>query len=211
MLHLLRVLALCGAVGLIGAGCAPSSSLVEKWNNSSYAGPALGKILVIAVRKDSTKRRVWEDAFAGELAKRGVAGAASYSLFPDAPPDTSQVIAAVSAGGFDGVMVILRLPSETSEHFVKGYVSMEPEGEYYGPYWQRYWNTYLVVRHPGYIDTQTVAFSSVDVLSTGSGGKLLWNATSKTADPASVKDIQQGIASLVMRELGRRNIIGSKK
>jgi hypothetical protein len=191
-------------------GCA-SSSLVERWYDPSFKAPPLNKMLIIAARKDATKRRIWEDAFTVELAKHGVAATSSYGLFPDAPPDTNQVMATVQANGFDGVLVILKLPTETNPYYVKGYASMEPEGAYSGPYWQRYWNTYLLVEHPGYIDSQKVAFRAIDVTTTGNGGRMIWSAKSRTSDPDSVTDVQRGIAGLVVSELGSRNIITSKK
>jgi hypothetical protein len=213
MLSLLKLGAVAGLGCVIGLQCmcAPESSLVKSWRDSSFEAPPLSKMLVIAVRKDASKRRVWEDAFAGELEKHGVVATSSSTLFPHGPPDTNQVIETVQSNGFDGIMVILKLPTESSTHYVKGYVSMEPEGAYYGPYWQRYWNTYDAIKHPGYIDTQKVAFSSIDVTSTGNGGRLIWNATSKTPDPDSVTDIQRGIAVLVIRELASHSIIASKK
>lgn len=191
-------------------GCA-SSSLVERWYDPSFKASPLNRMLVIAVRKDAAKRRIWEDAFAGELAKHGVTATSSYGLFPDAPPDTNQVMATVQANGFDGILVILKLPTETNPHYVKGYASMEPEGAYSGPYWQRYWNTYLVIKHPGYVDSQKVAFRAIDVTTTGNGGRMIWSAKSRTSDPDSVKDLQRGIAGLVVSELGSQNIITTKK
>jgi hypothetical protein len=191
-------------------GCA-SSSIVDKWHDPSFKAPPLCKMLVIAVRKDATKRRIWEDAFAGELVKHGVAATSSYGLFTDAPPDTNQVITTVQANGFDGILVILKLTTETNPHYVKGYVSMEPEDAYTGPYWQRYWNTYNVIEHPGYVDSQKVAYRAIDVTTTGNGGRMIWSAKSRTADPDSVKDLQRGIAGLVVSELGWRNIITSRK
>jgi hypothetical protein len=191
-------------------GCA-SSDLVEKWHDPSFKAPPLSKMLVIAVRKDATKRRIWEDAFTGELAKHGVAATSSYGLFPDAPPDTNQVIMTVQVNGFDGILVILKLTTETNPHYVKGYASMEPEGAYTGPYWQRYWNTYDLIEHPGYVDSQKVAFRAIDVTTTGNGGRMIWSAKSRTPDPDSVKDVQRGIAGLVVSELGWRNIITSRK
>jgi hypothetical protein len=204
-------LTVIGCVTSLVCGCASSSSLVEMRYDSSFKAPPLSKMLVIAIRKDAIKRRVWEDAFAGELEKHGVAATSSSTLFPYGPPDTNQVIETVQSNGFDGIVVILRLPMESSPHYVKGYISMEPDKVYNGPYLQRYWNTYLAVKHPGYVDTQTVGFSSIDVTSTENGGRLIWNATSRTPDPATVTDIQHGIARLVMRELVRQNIIKPKK
>ena len=210
LLKIISVGTLGCLIGLMG-GCA-SSSLVGKWYDTTYLTPPLAKILVIAVRKDAAKRRIWEDAFAGELVKHGVAATSSYSLLPDAPPDTDQVATAVQSNGFDGVLVIRKLQTEMNTRYKKGYMAMEqdmPYGPNYVPFWKRYWNDYLIVEHPGYMDTQTVAIRAIDVATTGSSGRVIWNATSRTPDPASVNDLQSGIADLVISELARRKFIGS--
>ncbi len=201
-------LALGCLISLIG-GCA-SSSLVDKWHDPSFQAPPLGKMLVIAVRRDATMRRIWEDAFTGQLVKHGVAATSSYSLFPDSAPDTTQILAAVHADGFDGIMAILRLPTETNSHYVQGYTTID-QNVNYATYWQRYGTYYHETNHPGYVDSQSVAIRSIDVTTTGNGGKMIWSATSRTPDPGSVTDLQRGVASLVIAELAKAKIISSKK
>jgi hypothetical protein len=186
-------------------GCA-SSSLVDIWHDPAMNAPSLGKLLIIAVRKDPSKRRIWEDAFTGELAKHGVAATSSYSLFPDAPPDTNQVQATVQANGFEAVLVILRLPQETSKQYVRGY-SSTAQIERYSTYWQRYITYYQEIEHPGYVDSQTVGIHAIDITTTGNDGKLIWSATSRTPGPGTVPDVQLGIADLVIAELVKRKII----
>jgi len=190
-----------------------SSSLVNLWHDPSFQAPPLSRMLVIAARKDATKRRLWEDAFNGELAKHGVAATSSYHLFPDAPPDTNQVITTVQENGFDGILVVLRLPTEMHTQHIQGYTTTERDmrfNPYYGPYWQRYWVYYREVEHPVYTDSQKVAIHEIDVTTTGNGGHLIWSATSRTPDPGSVTDIQRGIAGLVMSELAKQSIIRPK-
>jgi hypothetical protein len=199
------------------SGCA-SSSLVDLWHDSSFNAPPLHKMLVIAVRKDGTHRRIWEDAFAEELGKHGVTATPSYHLFPDSLPDTNQVIAAVQTNGFDGILVTLRLPKETNKLYIRGFTSIEHDvryspyyGPYYGPYWERYRTYYREVEHPGYVDSQTVAVRAIDVTTTGKNGHLIWSATSRTPDPGSVTDVQNGIAGLVISDLAQRSMIGPGK
>jgi hypothetical protein len=207
MNSVLKVIAITALGCLVGqmCGCA-SSSLVDKWHDPGYQAPPLGKMLVIAVRKNETKRRIWEDAFAGELAKHGVAATTSYSLFPDSPPDTAQVITTVQANNFDAILVILRLPSVKDLQYIHGNISSEQDRRY-NFYWQRYWVYYREIEHSGYIDSQTVAISAIDVTTTGENGRLIWGATSRTPDPGFVTDAQRGIAGLVISELAQRSII----
>lgn len=190
-------------------GCA-SSSLVDKWHDSSFQAPVLSRMLVISVRKDPSKRRIWEDAFSNELGKHGVSATPSYTLFPDALPDSTQVVSTLRANGMDGILVIRRLPTESTTHFVEGYVSSEPNVRY-NPYWQTYYTYYQEIQHTGYIDTQTVAIRAIDVTATRNGGRLVWSATSRTPEPGSVPDVQRGIADLVISDLAHRKIIGEQK
>jgi hypothetical protein len=191
------------------SGCA-SSSLVNIWHDTSFKNTPLNKMLVVAIRKDATKRRIWEDALAGELAKHGVAVTTSYSLFPNSPPDTDQVIKSLITNNFDGILLIRRLPTETDKQYIQGYTSMEQNVQY-SFYWQRYWTYYSEIEHPGYIDSQTVAISAIDVSTTQNGGHLIWSATSRTPDPRLVTDIQYGIANLVVSDLAQLKIINSTK
>jgi hypothetical protein len=207
-LKVVSVLALGCLISLM-CGCA-SSSLVNKWHDPSFQAPPLGKMLVIAVRKEATMRRIWEDAFTNDLVKHGVMATSSYSLFPDAPPDTSQVLAAVQSNGFDGVLAILRLPTETNMHYVQGYTTIDQNVNYV-TYWQRYGTYYHEIDHPGYVDSQSVAIRTIDVSTTGNGGKMIWSATSRTPDPGSVTDLQSGVADIVIAELKNLSIISSKK
>jgi hypothetical protein len=201
-----------GAIGFFVAGmsgCA-TSNLVDKWHDATFKAPPLSKILVVAVRKDATKRRIWEDAFAGEFSKHGVAATISYSLFPDAPPDTQQVMATVLANGYDGICVILRLPTETYTQYIQPYTTMVEDNRY-SFYWQRYSTYYRQVDHPGYTDSQKVALSAIDITTTGKNGRLIWSATSRTPDPHTIMDAQEGIAGLVMTDLTELGVIGPKK
>jgi hypothetical protein len=191
-------------------GCVSSSKLVDTWQDPSFSLPPLSKMLVIAVRKEVTKRRIWEDAFTGEFSKNGVAATSSYSIYPDAPPDTDQVIAMVQSNGFDGVLVILRLPTETDKHYIQGYTT-QIQDVAYSRYWKQYFTYYRDIKHPAYVDSQKVAICAIEVTATGNGGRLIWSATSRTTDPGAVPDARHGVAGLVVSELARRSIIGGKK
>jgi hypothetical protein len=199
------VAAALGCLMILMFGCA-SSSLVDIWHDSAIKTQPLEKMLVIAVRKDAAKRRIWEDAFAGELVKRGVVATTSYSLFPNTPPDTNQVIATVQANGFEGILVVLRLPPERMKK-----PTSEEQNVNYTSYWQRYLTYYRDIDHPGYNDSQSVDIRSIDVTTTGPNGTLIWSAKSRTPDPGSVSDAQRGIAGLVISKLARQSIIISRK
>jgi hypothetical protein len=204
--RLIRGGALCCFLALM-AGCA-SSELVDKWSDSSFQGPSLKKILVISVSQNSKQRRNWEDGFSTELATHGVAGTPSYRVFPDAVPDTSQVIQIIRSDGFDGVLVIRRLPAETSTQFKPGYVTGEKNMRYY-PHTDRLVTYYATIHHAAYVDTEKVDIRSIDVWATKNEGQMIWSATSETPEPNSVQIVRPEIVNLVVSELTKQHVIAS--
>jgi hypothetical protein len=191
------------------AGCA-SSELVDIWSDPSFNSPCLNKMLVISVSKNSTHRRIWEDAFSTELMKHGVIPTPSYRLFPDAVPDTNQISQIVQKNSYDGVLVIHRLPSEANPQYVQGYMGQEQYTRYAGrisgfvPYYRNVW-------HAGYVDSQKVDIRAIDVWATKNEGQMIWGATSETPEPSSVQEVRSEIIRLVMSELTKQRIIASER
>jgi len=191
------------------AGCG-TSELTDIWKDSSFQSPPLNKILVVSASKNIVHRRIWEDAFSAELAKHDVSATPSYRLFPDALPDTNQVVQIVRSNGFDGVLITRWLPSETKLEYSQGYLAQE-EDRYawrrYGfvPYYRDVWHTGSVV------DSQKVDIRSIDVWTTRNEERLVWSATSKTPEPNSAQDVRPDVVKLVISELTRQAIIASER
>jgi hypothetical protein len=194
---------------ILMAGCA-SSELVDIWRNSSFQSPSLNKILIISVSKNPVQRRTWEDAFRVELAKHEVAATPSYRLFPDAAPDTNQVIQIVQSNGFDGILVYHRLPPEMNSQSVKGYVMTE-RGLIYWRRMEGFALYYRDVWNAGHTDSQKVDIRAIDVWATKNEGQMIWSATSKTPEPNSIQEVRPEIVKLVMSELTKQRIIASER
>ena len=194
---------------LLLAGCA-SSELVDIWSDSSFPLPSLKKVLVISAGKNPVKRRIWEDAFTVELAKHSVEATPSYRLFPDAVPDTDQVVESVKTNGFDGVLITRWLPPEMNTHYVQGEVTKD--------YNVRYDRTndgfityYRLIQHAGTVDSEKVNIRAIDIWATMDGGRLIWSATSRTPEPTVMEEVRPEIAKLVLDELTDRGIVASEK
>jgi hypothetical protein len=187
-----------------------SSILVDVWNDPSYHGSPLKKILVIAVRQDPVRRRLWEDAFVGALSNNGVNATSSYNLFPNALPDTNQVADIVQEKGFDGILVSRLLNKETETHYVESNVTTEVKTRY-NPFRNIYFTYYQDVQHPGYVDSQIVHRSAIEFWSLKDNERLIWAATSNTPETNSVQDVQKDIAGLVIHELMQNAVIRSAK
>lgn len=196
---------------VLWAGCSgASTALVDVWSEASFK-TTVNKMLVISAAKDPVRRRIWEDALCRGLVKHNVAAMASYNLFPDAFPDTLQIVEAVQSNGFDGVMITHRLPTETNPQYVEGYVSRE-KVERYNRHWDKFLIYYRDVEHPGYIDSQKVYYRAFDIWSTVNDGQLIWSATSRTPDPdQGQRAVRPEIIEMVLAKLSHRGIIGSQR
>ncbi len=187
-----------------------SSTLVDEWSDPSFHEPPLKKILVIAVRKDQFKRQIWEDAFASELLKYGVQATSSYRLFPDALPDTSQVIEAVHENDFDGILVTRILHSDTSFDYVDSSVTRQEVPRYnlregYDTFYEQY------VQNPGYVESQIIRRCSIDVWVVKNEGRIIWSTISNTSETNTIEAVRDDIVGLVVPELARLDIIKSGK
>jgi hypothetical protein len=200
--------ALCCWIALL-AGCA-SSDLVNVWSDPTFQSPPLKKILVISAGKNPVRRRIWEDAFSLALSKHDVAATASYRLFPDALPDTSEVIQSVQANGFDGVLVTRRLPSETKTQYMQGSVTSD-QNVRYDRRNDRFETYYVDIVSAGYLDSTTIDVRTIDVWSTRNHGHMIWSATSETPEPSSILEARPEIIKLVMAELTQQSIIAHKR
>ncbi len=192
------------------AGCS-SSKLVDIRSNISYQSTPLNKMLVISVSRNVIYRHIWEDAFSAELAKHNVASTPSYQLFPDAVPDTGQVIQIVRSNGFDGILVYRRLPTEMKSHYRQGF-GMSDDNLVYDRYTERFTVSYYRdVDYAAYTDSQKVDIRAVDVWAAKNEGQLIWSATSRTPEPNSMQDVRPEIIKLVVSDLTNRNIVAPER
>jgi hypothetical protein len=199
-----------GVAAVAMAGCA-SSGLVNVWMDPQYSGKPMMNILVVAMKPDVAKRRLWEDALADALRQRSVTATPSYQLFPEELPDTNGIIAAVHDNSYDGCIATVQLPSEYLEQDVPGYTS-DSLVVRYSPWSNRYYNYYQQVYTPGYTEVHTVIRHKIEVWNTTGDGALVWTATSEVLDPISGDAVNQrnrGIDEII-DELTKHGVIPEK-
>ncbi len=193
--------AIAGALcALALAGCAGGSGgLVNMWRDPAYRGAAFSNLYVIALKPNPARRRLVEDAFVERLAKSGVRAVASYTDFADAPPDTNQILEAVRAAGYDGVVIASTLPEGASQTFVPGYITREAQ-THYDRWTGQYYTVWVDVTHPGYTESETVARNQIDLWSTRDRGRLVWSGVSERLDPNDYNALSRSIAKHAIPE-----------
>ncbi len=186
-----------------------SSKLVNMWKDPEHPQQPAMSTLVISVNRDATRRRMWEDAFVADLAEAGVKAVASYRDFPTALPDTQQVVNQVKRNGYESVLIVLGLGSETQQNYVPGYVTTMPVTYYSN--WTGYYGAYYQnVYTPGYTTTDSIVRQRIDVWSVDEGGVLVWTGTTETMNPSSGDQIRREVTGLVVPELKKRGVIATK-
>lgn len=201
------ILACIVAAGV--SGCA-SSGLVGVWMDPQYAEKPMTNVLVIAMKPDVARRRLWEDAFANALSERGVRATPAYQLFPNELPDTNGIVGAVREHGYDGCIVTVKLPSEILTQDVQGYTT-DSLVVRYNPWSHLYYDYYQQIYTPGYTETQTVVRQKIEVWRTTGKGALVWTATGEALDPTSRNTGNRHIIGEVIEDLVKHGVIPAKK
>ncbi len=190
---------------LAGAGCAANSQMTNQWRDPSLAPGSLHSVMVVGIRKDPVRRRIWEDAFTKALTARGVAATPSYKEFPDAAPDTQQVIQSVSQNHYDAVLTSVRLPDEPTTKYVPGALRQERVARpgYYGSF-HSYWVT---VQDPGYTETDTIIRVQTDVWAANAErGQLVWSGTLATLESVTGRSVEQAVTQEIMPEMEKQGV-----
>ena len=189
------------------SGCA--SRMSNMWRDETFQSPGMKNVLVVALRPDPTRRRMWEDSFVSGLTERGVKATASYHLFADAPPDTQQVEDAVRRDGYDGVLVNMRLPDGVEHSFVPGYTRRESVMKQ-SPFTGAYYTVWEEVQVPSRTETVAVANFKTDVWTTADGGRLVWSGSSRTTDRVNAGLVRHKVERMLLPELSKAGIVPGK-
>jgi hypothetical protein len=194
---------------MTAAGCAAQSEMTDLWRDPSFTSGPMHNVLIVALRKDPVRRRLWEDAFAKQLGARGVAATSSYQLFQGGLPDTQQVIEAVQKNGYDAVLVSIRLPNQTTRTFVPGAVRREAvtTQDFYGGF-HSYWRD---VQDPGHTETDEIRQVQTEIWATGDSGRLIWSSTLRTLESVSNRTMETAVSKDILPVLERQGLIPKKK
>ena len=204
-----RVLMLSIAAISLLAGCA-ASQLGNMWRDPTFKTEGFKKVLVIAVRNDPVRRRMWEDGFTSALAEYGVAAKPSYEIWSGALPDTQTVRDEVRRGGYDAVLVNDRPPSTAQLTWVQGYSRRESVTRY-DPATGGSYTTWQDVEVPATLDTTAVINYQTNLWSTTDHGRLVWSAMSHTTEAFSAQLIEYQTESLLLPEMAKSGLLPKKK
>jgi hypothetical protein len=182
------------AIAALGASCA-STEMTNTWVSPTKGAP-LSKVAVIALAKDPGMRRMAEDAAASQMPD--AQAVPSYQVLGDTDlRNRQEVESKLRAAGFNGALV-MRLAG-VSEQVTPVAAPYETFGGYYD------WAGNMVYA-PGYLQTDTVVHVVSNLYSLNDG-KLVWSGTSQTFNPASSREVIDGVSKAVAKSMEREHVI----
>lgn len=197
-LTILRAAALaCATVALVN--CSATSELNGVWVNPE-AGQRVPvrSVLVVAINRDPTARRIYEDAMVAQLATRGITARASYKVLPeDVAPSPPTIETAVRNAGVDCVLVS-RVLRETTEIRVSSRHAYGPgafPGMFGGPY-----SVGPDVHTAQNVVIDTRLFSAKDLV-------VLWSGTSTTQPTSSMEKTIAEFGTILTKALSEAKVI----
>ena len=177
--RLTRVVVLCGVLAL--AACAAPTVLNTQWVSPDFKDKPIRNILVVAVVKDSTNRRTFEDAMVRQLTAKGVKAEPSYRYAPDAGVmEQAKMQQAVKQSGATGVLLSRVVNVSQTVKVSPGMYMGPPVGYgfggfygYYGGMWASSYYTPPMLYTEENVSADTRLFEAKDFF-------LVWSASTTT-------------------------------
>lgn len=202
-------LALLAAAIVALSGCAASTELNAQWVNPQ-AGNRLPvkSVMVMGINRDSTARRIYEDAMVAELNARGLKAVQSYKSLPgDGPAEQQAIQAAVASAGADAVL-ISRTVSVTNEVRVSPGLMAGPPGGFGWPGFYGYYHSYWSAAYAFPPSVYTVQNVLVDTrLFDAKEFLLLWSGSSTTVPTGSMQQTIQDFAKTISATLAKDKVV----
>jgi hypothetical protein len=201
--------ALLAAAIVALSGCAASTELNAQWVNPQ-AGNRLPvkSVMVMGINRDSTARRIYEDAMVAELNARGLKAVQSYKSLPgDGPAEQQAIQAAVASAGADAVL-ISRTVSVTNEVRVSPGLMAGPPGGFGWPGFYGYYHSYWSAAYAFPPSVYTVQNVLVDTrLFDAKEFLLLWSGSSTTVPTGSMQQTIQDFAKTISATLAKDKVV----
>ena len=177
--------------------CGPSTKIEKSWMEpgASVTASAPNKVLVIAMVKDETSRRVIEDHLVKRVSGTGVASytLVSTDMLKEASDEALKKI--VTDGKFTHIILMRLADVEKETSYVPGTTT-----SFYGGYGRYYGYGAGMYSSPGYYTTDKNYFVETTVYSINPD-KLLWKGTTKTVNPSKVEKTVNDIADVVAEKM----------
>lgn len=178
-------------------GCQAATTVNTVWKTPEPPKEPFKTVLALVANASPPERRAGEDELVSCI--KSAPATASYTLIPDEDlKDRDKVRAVIKQHGFDGVVVLRLVSSDTKTTYI-------PPS--YGPYTDPFgYRGSDFTYRGGYTESDTVVTVETSVYA-ARDEKLIWAGSSQTYNPDSIKDLVRQIARGAAEELRRQGLL----
>lgn len=193
-------------------GCAPTTRMLTSWSAPDFRQGSVEKVLVLAVARDVSIRRSYEDTFVRTLEKHGYAAVPSYLWIPEMPKELDKALIAqkVKENGVTHVLATRLVDQKTVRTYTPpSYATVGVAPYYpgwYGSYYS-YWSVgYSTVMTPGSVTEEQVVSLETNLYD-ASEEKLIWTGITETWISSTPSQNVDAVIDKVVYELRAKGIL----
>ena len=190
---------------MIIAACA-TTEIKSVWNDGSYKGGPLLKVLVIGLAKDQTIKRLYEDEFVSQLKAHGVQAIPGYSVIPqEKMGDETYILEKGKELEADATLITRLVDKKTIQTYYPPEMFYAPAPYYRG--WHGYYrSSYDYMVSPGYIATDESVVLETNIYNIHDN-KLIWSALSETFIEGDAKSIIYSLIQKLIQDMADKDLL----
>lgn len=207
---LFALFALAGVFALLLPACSNNTTITHSMVNPELKGLDLHGVMVVAVTRQPSPRKQFEDAFTQALRRQGVEAVASHTLVSKHKPSAEELVAAAEHANLDTVLVTRYIGEKTEEVYHPGtvYYGVTPAygAGYHGSFGGYYAHAYEVAYEQP-VWTANVTHSLIsDLYITKTQGHL-WQAVSDTIQSGNTGQVRDDAINALIGNLKKQGLI----
>jgi hypothetical protein len=191
-------------------GCSNSTQITHDYVNPELNTMDLHGVMVVAVARQPSSRRQFEDAFTKALKRQGVNAVASHTLVARHEAPAEELIAAAESAGLDTIMVSRYIGETTEEVYHPGtvYYGVTPAygSRYYGGFGGYYAHAYEVAYEQP-VWTANVTHTLISDLYATATKTHLWQAVSDTIQSSNTNQVRDDAIDALIGNLKKQGLI----
>ena len=206
MKRLFKLATLALFASLLFSSCS-TTKITETWKDDGYQGAPFSDLFVIGVAKKETTRRSFENMFVEKLKAAGVQAVASSSVMESNQKiEKEAILAAIEKLDIDAVLITRLVSLKEKEIRSPSTSEQGRPDDYQGRYYTDYSTAYGAPHQPAEYTT-SIRVGLETKLYDVETEKLIWAATSKTANPKSKIKLFDAVIEALVRDLKRNKLL----
>ena len=191
---------------LLFFSCA-TTKITETWKDDGYRVAPFSDLFVIGVAKEEKTRRSFENKFVEKLKAAGIQAVASSSVMEsDQKIEKAAILAAIEKLDIDAVLITRLISLKEEEIRSPSTSEYGRPDDYQGRYSSDYSTAYGYAHQPAQYTTSVRVGLETKLYDAGTE-KLIWAATSKTANPKSNIKLFDSVIEALVRDLKKNKLL----